>query len=84
MNAKRFYHPPMRHQVVDRNGKPCQPDGSPLPKRRLEVVPAPVVEPPPVFAGASPCCAKAVRVPCVCIASWKCPVHGSHCFGSHE
>lgn len=30
------------------------------------------------------CCPRATKVHCVCIASWSCPVHGSHCFGSHD
>ena len=33
---------------------------------------------------ASPCCAQAVRKNCVCVARWACPVHGDHCYGSHE
>jgi len=30
------------------------------------------------------CCDKAVRVRCVCEASWDCPVHGQWCWGSHD
>lgn len=30
------------------------------------------------------CCEQAVRVFCVCRASYKCPVHGQTCHGSHE
>lgn len=30
------------------------------------------------------CCAKAVRVFCVCIVSTNCPDHGSRCRGSHD
>ena len=31
-----------------------------------------------------PCCEWARRVPCVCWASYMCPVHGSPCHGTHD
>ncbi len=31
-----------------------------------------------------PCCEQAKRRQCVCTASWKCPVHGGWCVGSHD
>jgi len=30
------------------------------------------------------CCAEAEQVPCVCIRSCECPVHGRTCRGSHD
>jgi hypothetical protein len=50
-------------------------------KRALEQAPAQQSYRP---TSAAPCCAQAVRAKCVCIARWVCPVHGDHCFGSHE
>lgn len=31
-----------------------------------------------------PCCELAILRPCVCSISYLCPVHGSHCHGSHD
>lgn len=30
------------------------------------------------------CCELAERVFCVCLRSYRCPVHGQRCVGSHE
>lgn len=30
------------------------------------------------------CCPLAVKIPCVCIASFNCALHGSKCHGSHD
>ena len=30
------------------------------------------------------CCPKAEIVPCVCWVSYKCPVHGQRCYGTHD
>ena len=30
------------------------------------------------------CCPLAKREFCVCIAMWSCPIHGTHCHGSHD
>lgn len=30
------------------------------------------------------CCPLAEFSPCVCVASFRCPVHGSQCHGSHD
>ncbi len=30
------------------------------------------------------CCSLAVVNPCACVASYKCPLHGSMCIGSHD
>jgi hypothetical protein len=30
------------------------------------------------------CCERARLVECVCRASYKCPMHGQHCHGSHD
>lgn len=29
------------------------------------------------------CCSRGVRVPCVCLCSVECPIHGSLCVGEH-
>jgi hypothetical protein len=29
------------------------------------------------------CCSQGVRVPCVCVCSVECPIHGSLCVGEH-
>ena len=34
--------------------------------------------------GPGRCCEQAKPARCVCVASWKCPVHGSWCWGSHD
>ena len=31
-----------------------------------------------------PCCELGQQVPCVCRISVRCPVHGSHCVGTHD
>ena len=31
-----------------------------------------------------PCCDLAERRFCVCIASYTCPTHGTHCHGTHD
>lgn len=38
----------------------------------------------PFKPNGKPCCEKAVRAQCVCIARYVCPVHGDNCWGNHD
>lgn len=57
-------------------------DFSMLDLRPVIVDRAPVAVAKPVDLRA--CCANAVRVHCVCVASYRCPTHDAVCVGSHD
>jgi hypothetical protein len=54
---------------------------APRPVRRIVILP--FARPAGAFDD-SRCCSAAVRVDCVCRVSWKCPIHGARCIGSHD